>query len=147
VPTKAALSLSSSSGQERENITKGSWVKIRTGRDHSPITVTNKTDSTWGSEFNLLPIKSEQDNETKPNLKTPSPHPSLLPGLNFTHVSLPPTPKWHRRTGNGGCGQFITHLCRSFLLGERTPHTLQLLQHELLQYDSFPWAAVLHKPL
>ena len=32
VPTKAALSLPSSTGQGRENIMKGSWVKIRTGR-------------------------------------------------------------------------------------------------------------------
>jgi len=36
-------------GQGRENIMKGSWVKLRTGRDHSPITVTGKTDSTWGN--------------------------------------------------------------------------------------------------
>ena len=49
VPTKAALSLHSSAGQGRENITKGSWVEIRTGRDHSLITVMGKTDSTWGN--------------------------------------------------------------------------------------------------
>ena len=48
VPTKATLSLPSSAGQGRENITKGSWVEIRTGRDHSPITVTGRTDLTWG---------------------------------------------------------------------------------------------------
>ena len=35
VPTKAALSLSSSTGQGREKITKGSWVEIRTGRSLS----------------------------------------------------------------------------------------------------------------
>jgi len=46
VPTKAALSFPSSAGQGRENTMKGSWVKIRTGRDHSPITATGKTDST-----------------------------------------------------------------------------------------------------
>ena len=34
-PTKAALSLPSSAGKRRENIMKGSWVEIRTGRDHS----------------------------------------------------------------------------------------------------------------
>ena len=44
VPTKAALSLPSSAGQGRENIMKGSWVEIRTGGDHSAITVTGKTD-------------------------------------------------------------------------------------------------------
>ena len=35
VPTKAALSLPSSTGQGRENITKRSWVEIRTGRSLS----------------------------------------------------------------------------------------------------------------
>jgi len=44
VPTKAALSLPLLR-QGRENITKDSWVEIRTGRDHSAITVTGKTDS------------------------------------------------------------------------------------------------------
>jgi len=46
VPTKAALSLSSSAGQRKENRTKGLWVERRTGKAHSPITVTGKTDST-----------------------------------------------------------------------------------------------------
>jgi len=32
VPVKAALSLPYSGGQGRQNITKGSWVEIRTGR-------------------------------------------------------------------------------------------------------------------
>jgi len=32
--------------QGTENIMKGSWVEIRTGRDHSPVTITAKTDST-----------------------------------------------------------------------------------------------------
>jgi len=40
-------------------MTKGSWVEIRTGRYHSPITVRGKTDSTWENYFDLLPIKSE----------------------------------------------------------------------------------------
>jgi len=61
-------------------------------------------------------------------------------------------------TGNGGCGQFVTHcLCHSFLLRGRTPHTLtcssmgslsqKTVVHELLQHGSFLWAAVLHKLL
>jgi len=29
---------------------KGSWVEKRTGRDHSPITVTDKTDWTWAEK-------------------------------------------------------------------------------------------------
>jgi len=47
VPTKAALSFPCSAGQGRENTTKGSWVKLRAGGDHSPITATGKTGSTW----------------------------------------------------------------------------------------------------
>jgi len=34
-----------SAGQGRENITKVSWVEVRTGRGHSTITVMGKTDS------------------------------------------------------------------------------------------------------
>ena len=49
VPTKATLSPLSSTGQGRENRMKSSWVEIRTGRDHSPVIVTGKTDSTWGN--------------------------------------------------------------------------------------------------
>jgi len=48
VPTKAAPSLPSSAGQGRKNTMKGSWVETRTGRDHSAIAITGKTDSAWG---------------------------------------------------------------------------------------------------
>lgn len=34
-------------GQERENAMKGSWVKVQE-RDYSPNTITDKTDSNWG---------------------------------------------------------------------------------------------------
>lgn len=47
--TKAAVSLPSSDGHRRENVMKGSWIKIRTWRDHSPLTVIGKTDSTQGN--------------------------------------------------------------------------------------------------
>jgi len=59
VPTKAALSLPCSAGQGKEDITKGSWVKRRTARDHSAITIMGKTDSMWGNWFNLSPVTSE----------------------------------------------------------------------------------------
>jgi len=59
VPTKATLSLLSSVGQGRGNITKGSQVEIRTGRDHSPVTITGKTDSAWG-KINLIYYQSNQ---------------------------------------------------------------------------------------
>lgn len=39
VTTNATLSLLSSAGHRRENIRKGLRVKMRTQRDHSPITV------------------------------------------------------------------------------------------------------------
>lgn len=40
-----------------ENKTK--MIKIRTGRDHSLITIAGKTDLAQGNFFNLLAIKSE----------------------------------------------------------------------------------------
>ena len=46
VPTRAALSLPSFTGQGRKGITKRLWVEIRTGRDHSLLVVTSKTDRT-----------------------------------------------------------------------------------------------------
>jgi len=48
VPAEAALSHPSSAGQGRQNIMKSSWFKLRTGRDHSPVTIMGKTDSAWG---------------------------------------------------------------------------------------------------
>ena len=45
----AAPSLPSTARQGRENVTKGWWVEIRTGGDHSPVTIMGKTDSTWGN--------------------------------------------------------------------------------------------------
>lgn len=46
-PLKPALPLPSSAGQGRGRIKKGLWVGIRTERDHTPVTVTGKTDSAW----------------------------------------------------------------------------------------------------
>jgi len=58
VPTKAtSLSLPSSAGQGEKR--KGSWVEIKTGKDHLQVTIMDKTNLTWGNQFNLLPIKSE----------------------------------------------------------------------------------------
>ena len=66
-PPKPLYHSPSSAGQGREKITKGSWVKVRTGRDHSAITVTGKTDSTWGKK--LIYYQSNQSrvmrNKTK----------------------------------------------------------------------------------
>jgi len=63
-PPKPLYHSPSSAGQGRGNMMKGMLVETRTGRDHSPVTVTDKTDSTWGKKkFNLSPIISEQHNE------------------------------------------------------------------------------------
>jgi len=45
-PPKLIYHSPPSAAQGRENTMKGSWVEIRTRRDHSPITVTDKTDPT-----------------------------------------------------------------------------------------------------
>lgn len=45
VPPSCAVTATSSGGWGRK-IMKVSWVKIRTGREHSPVTITGKTDST-----------------------------------------------------------------------------------------------------
>lgn len=51
VLTKAALSISSTTGQGRENISKGSWAGIKAQRDHLPVIIKGKTESTWGNSF------------------------------------------------------------------------------------------------
>jgi len=43
-PPKPLYHYLSSTGQERGNTVKRSSVEVRTGRDHSSITVTDKTD-------------------------------------------------------------------------------------------------------
>jgi len=47
-PPKLLYHSPSSAGQGRETMMKGSRVKTRMGRAHSPVTVTDKTDRTWG---------------------------------------------------------------------------------------------------
>lgn len=51
VLTKAALSVPSTTGQGRENISKGSWAGIKAQRDHSPVTIKGKTESSCGNDF------------------------------------------------------------------------------------------------
>lgn len=82
VPSKAALPLPSSAEQGRENRMKSLWVGKGTGRDHSPVPVMGKTDSTWGYQVWLGQWK------VNPNLRTPFLHPSFLPGISFTPYFL-----------------------------------------------------------
>jgi len=49
-PQKQLYHSPSSAREERGNMMKGSRVKIRTGRDHLPITVIDKTDRTLGEK-------------------------------------------------------------------------------------------------
>jgi len=110
---------------------KGSRVETRTGRDHSPVTVTGKTDGTWGGK--TVYHQSNQSrivrNENRSSNTFPPPLPSSRAQLH-SHFS-PSSPRAAQGDGEWGCGQFITRcLCRSFLLRGRTPHTLPLLQHE-----------------
>lgn len=66
-----------------------------------------------------LPQVDEEKIRKAHELKSPSPHPSLLPGSSFTpnFFSLSvSSPEHFRGTGNVGWSQFIPHLCHSILL-------------------------------
>lgn len=65
VPNKVTLSLPSSTAQRKENRMKGSWVEIKTGRDHSPFTVMGKRVSAWGVNLVYCQSKSEKGREKK----------------------------------------------------------------------------------
>lgn len=112
VPTKAALSLPSSAGEGRK-YNKRLVVEIRSRRGHSAITVMGKTDPAGGKNC-FISHQSNQSRAMRENqiLKTPSPHPSLLPWLKFTHVFPTSSPEQHRWMQNGGCGQLLIYcLC------------------------------------
>jgi len=144
VPTKTALALSllSWAGERRygERLQARDKDRERSLTNHCH----GQNRLNWGRKGSLI-------------YKTSSPHPSLLPRLSFNPVPLPLPPERRRGTGNGGCGQFITHLCLSFLLrgGLLTLCTCsnvrslsrETVLHKLLQHESFPWAAALHELL
>lgn len=73
---------------------EGSWVEIRTERDHSPATITGKTDSTWGK--NLIHYKSNQSRIIRKNLnlKTPLPPPFLSPRVQIYFQFLSDAGGW-----------------------------------------------------
>ena len=68
VPTKAALPLLSSAGQGTENITKGSWVKIK-DRERSLTNCCHKQNRLDLGKINLIYYQSNQSrimrNKTK----------------------------------------------------------------------------------
>lgn len=47
-----ALNQRFSTTLSEKNRMKGSWVETRAGRDHLPVIITGKTDSTWGNQQN-----------------------------------------------------------------------------------------------
>jgi len=49
-PPKPSYHSPFSAGEGRGNTMKGSRIETRTGRDHSLITVRDKTDWTWGEK-------------------------------------------------------------------------------------------------
>jgi len=57
VPMKLLYHSPSSTRQGKENMMKGSWVEKRTGREQSPVTIMDKTDSAGENELKLLPVK------------------------------------------------------------------------------------------
>lgn len=116
VPTNVILMFPFSFGQGKENIMKGLWTKIKAGRDYSLITITGKTNSTWGKFLHLLPFKSEKDNEKQTQILIHL-SPTLLFFLSLTvfllfniHSSVA------QGTGNEGGVQFMTHCLFSFFL-------------------------------
>lgn len=77
---------------------ESSWAEIRTGRDHSPITGTDKPDLTWGKSDNISTIKIEKDCEEKKKrgkAETPS---SYHIQLNFF---IPKSSAPHRNSSRG----------------------------------------------
>ena len=129
----------SSPGQGRGNMMKGLWIEIRTGRDHSPITVTEKTDWTWGEKESLIYHQSNQSRVMRNKMGSSYTFPPHLP-LSRPQLHSCFSTSSLSGMGNGGYGQFITCcFCCSFLLSRRTPHTLPLFQCEVpLRGDSSP---------
>jgi len=127
VPTKATLSLCFSNGQCRENTMEGLWAQTSTGRDHSPFTITGKTDSTWGNRFNLSSIKLEQDNKNSNQILKntfPPPLPSSWAQLH-SQFSLPPLPTQYGGGGEWGL-QSVHHTLSLPILppqGEDSSHS------------------------
>lgn len=106
--------------------------------------------------LNILPIKSNYDNKKEAQiLKTPIPHPSLHPGLNFT--SKFSTSYSQETQGYQEWGLWLDHMLYLLLLtpqGEGGPLTLfccsrvgplpwETALHELPQHGAFPPAEFL----
>lgn len=76
-----------------------------------PLTVTSKTDLTWGNWIYYQSDRSRMMRNKNRVLKFLFPHLSSLARF-YSWILL--TPEWRGRTGNGGCAQFITCLWCSF---------------------------------
>lgn len=78
--TKPVLLLPSSAGQGRNIITKNLWAKVKTWKDHSSVTITDKTDSGQGNYF----IKNQISRVMRKRINNNTPCPFLPPGHNST---------------------------------------------------------------
>ena len=122
MPTKAALSLPflSWTGERKYNERFMTRDKDREITQQLP----SRTKQTRLGEinFNLLPIKGQSSIiRNKNNLKTPSPHPSLLPGLTFAPNFSTSSPR--AAQGDGERGLPSVHYALSLLF--LPPHVLQ----------------------
>jgi len=150
VPTKATLSLPLLNWTGEKNIEckahdPGSWVEIRTGRDHSAITVTGTTDSTL--EIILIYDQSNQSRVMRNKnyiLKHLPPTPPFFSDLTSLPYSLPPPLQWHRGTGNGGVDVSSSDVVSHFPCSRVETLPWDTALHELLHCGSFPRAAFLH---
>lgn len=146
---------SPSSGPGKGNMTKCSWVNIKTGQGEITHPLLSWAKQSRPGEIDLINCQSKVRAgrwEVKTNLKAFSSHSSFLLMLNFTHNFLYLLPiKQHTGTENGVHGQFIACcLCCFFLLilfpcpsTESIPWGIVLCK--LLQDESLLLTAVLHE--
>ena len=91
VPTRTALSLPllNWTGERKYDGRLESRDKDKGEITHRLPSRTKLAEPGEKREYNSSPIKSEDNEKINPDLKTPFPHPSRLPGLSFNPVSLP----------------------------------------------------------
>lgn len=110
------------------NMMRGLGVEVRLARSHSPVTSTGKTDMIQRSSVYYQSNQNRLVRKIKLNLKTPSNHPSLLPGLSLIpefSTSSSPNGARGRRMGTAGSSPCCFH-CPLLLPGEYFSHSYWL---------------------
>lgn len=134
--TKPVLSLSSLAGQGRNNITN-LWAKVRTGKDHSPVTIMDKVQV---REISLLAIKSVGRWQREFTIILLSLAPSFFLDTTPQRIFLPFSSQWCWGMGSGSYSQFIPRsLCCSILLRGNSTHIFPCSS-----VGSLPWETVLY---